>query len=71
MLWLAYAQGWSHEEIASAIGVKTGSLKAMLLRAPASAGGIAQTWRTIVTPRLPHEAGRRQRRAWRHVAGSL
>lgn len=33
MLWLAYAQGWSHEEIASAIGVKTGSLKAMLHRA--------------------------------------
>ena len=33
MLWLAYAQGWSHEEIASAIGVKTGSLKQMLHRA--------------------------------------
>ena len=33
MLWLAYAQGWSHEEIAGAIGVKTGSLKAMLHRA--------------------------------------
>ena len=33
LLWLAYAQGWSHEEIASAIGVKTGSMKAMLHRA--------------------------------------
>jgi len=33
LLWLAYAQGWSHEEIASAIGVKTASLKAMLHRA--------------------------------------
>ena len=33
MLWLAYAQGWSHEEIATAIGVKTASLKAMLFRA--------------------------------------
>lgn len=33
MLWLAYAQGWSHEEIARAIGVKTASLKAMLWRA--------------------------------------
>jgi len=33
MLWLAYAQGWSHEEIAGAIGVKTASLKAMLHRA--------------------------------------
>jgi RNA polymerase sigma-70 factor (ECF subfamily) len=33
LLWLAYAQGWSHAEIASAIGVKTASLKAMLHRA--------------------------------------
>jgi RNA polymerase sigma-70 factor (ECF subfamily) len=33
MLWLAYAQGWSHQEIAAAIGVKTSSLKAMLHRA--------------------------------------
>jgi RNA polymerase sigma-70 factor (ECF subfamily) len=33
MLWLAYAQGWSHEEIASSIGVKTASLKPMLHRA--------------------------------------
>ena len=33
MLWLAYAQGWSHEEIATAIGVKTASMKAMLHRA--------------------------------------
>jgi RNA polymerase sigma-70 factor (ECF subfamily) len=33
MLWLAYAQGWSHEEIAASLGVKTGSLKAMLHRA--------------------------------------
>ena len=33
LLWLAYAQGWSHEEIATALGVKTASLKAMLFRA--------------------------------------
>ena len=33
LLWLAYAQGWSHEEIAAAIGVKTASLKTMLSRA--------------------------------------
>jgi RNA polymerase sigma-70 factor (ECF subfamily) len=33
MLWLAYAQGWSHEEIAAAIGVKTASVKQMLHRA--------------------------------------
>ncbi|MEO8683017.1 MAG: RNA polymerase sigma factor [Vicinamibacterales bacterium] len=33
MLWLAYAQGCSHEEIAAAIGVKASSLKALLHRA--------------------------------------
>jgi RNA polymerase sigma-70 factor (ECF subfamily) len=33
MLWLAYALGWSHEEIAESIGVKTGSMKPMLHRA--------------------------------------
>ncbi|HET9706031.1 MAG TPA: RNA polymerase sigma factor [Vicinamibacterales bacterium] len=33
MLWLAYAQGWSHEEIAASIGVKTASMKPMLHRA--------------------------------------
>ena len=33
LLWLAYAQGWSHEEIAETHGLKTASLKAMLHRA--------------------------------------
>jgi DNA-directed RNA polymerase specialized sigma24 family protein len=33
MLWLAYAQGCSHEEIAESLGVKRASLKAMLHRA--------------------------------------
>ena len=33
MLWLAYAHGWSHEEIAATLGVKTSSLKALLHRA--------------------------------------
>jgi RNA polymerase sigma-70 factor (ECF subfamily) len=33
LLWLAYAQGASHEEIAETLGVKTGSIKAMLFRA--------------------------------------
>lgn len=33
LLWLAYAQGWSHEEMAAALGVKTASLKGMLFRA--------------------------------------
>jgi RNA polymerase sigma-70 factor (ECF subfamily) len=33
LLWLAYAQGWSHEEIAASLGVKRASMKAMLHRA--------------------------------------
>jgi RNA polymerase sigma-70 factor (ECF subfamily) len=33
LLWLAYAQGCSHEEIANVLGVKKASLKALLFRA--------------------------------------
>lgn len=33
LLWLAYVQGWSHEEIASALGLKAASMKTMLFRA--------------------------------------
>ena len=33
LLWLAYAQGFFHEEIASQLGLRTGSLKALLFRA--------------------------------------
>jgi RNA polymerase sigma-70 factor (ECF subfamily) len=33
MLWLAYAQGFSHEEIAATLGLRTSSLKALLHRA--------------------------------------
>jgi RNA polymerase sigma-70 factor (ECF subfamily) len=33
MLWLAYAEGASHQEIAGAVGVQTGSIKALLYRA--------------------------------------
>jgi RNA polymerase sigma-70 factor, ECF subfamily len=33
LLWLAYAQGCSHEEIADTLGVKAASLKALLFRA--------------------------------------
>jgi RNA polymerase sigma-70 factor, ECF subfamily len=33
MLWLAYAHGSSHEEIARAMGLRTGSVKTLLLRA--------------------------------------
>jgi RNA polymerase sigma-70 factor, ECF subfamily len=33
LLWLAYAQGSSHLEIAESLGLKTGSVKALLFRA--------------------------------------
>jgi len=33
MLWLAYAEGSSHQEIAGVMGVKTGSVKLLLFRA--------------------------------------
>ncbi len=33
LLWLAYAQGCSHAEIAASMGLKTASLKALLYRA--------------------------------------
>lgn len=33
MLWLAYAEGASHEEIAGAVGVRPASIKALLYRA--------------------------------------
>ena len=33
MLWLAYAQGASHEEIARMVGVRPSSMKALLSRA--------------------------------------
>jgi RNA polymerase sigma-70 factor (ECF subfamily) len=33
MLWLAYAQGSSHEEIGAALGLKTASIKSLLFRA--------------------------------------
>ena len=43
MLWLAYALGWSHEEIATSIGVKTGSLKPMLHRARQRLAGLLRS----------------------------
>jgi RNA polymerase sigma-70 factor (ECF subfamily) len=40
LLWLAYAQGSSHEEIAAALGLKTGSIKALLFRARRRLAGL-------------------------------
>jgi RNA polymerase sigma-70 factor (ECF subfamily) len=33
LLWLAYAQGSSHREIADVLGLKAGSIKLLLFRA--------------------------------------
>jgi len=40
MLWLAYAQGSSHREIADAVGVKTPSVKQLLFRARKKMAGL-------------------------------
>jgi RNA polymerase sigma-70 factor (ECF subfamily) len=50
VLWLAYAQGWSHEEIAASLGVKTASMKALLHRARR---------RLAALLRAPHRTGGR------------
>lgn len=40
LLWMAYAQGRSHEEIAASLGVKAASLKSMLHRARRRLAGV-------------------------------
>jgi RNA polymerase sigma-70 factor (ECF subfamily) len=40
LLWLAYAQGWSHREIAGALGLRTGSVKPLLFRARRRLAGL-------------------------------
>jgi RNA polymerase sigma-70 factor (ECF subfamily) len=53
MLWLAYAQGWSHEEIASTLGLKTASLKSLLHRARRRLVAL------LAQPQVPPGGGRR------------
>ena len=40
LLWLAYAQGHAHTEIADTLGVKTGSVKLLLFRARRKLAGM-------------------------------
>ena len=40
LLWLAYGQGSSHQEIAGSLGLKTGSIKPLLFRARRKLAGI-------------------------------
>jgi RNA polymerase sigma-70 factor, ECF subfamily len=42
LLWLAYAQGSSHSEIAGVLGLKTGSIKLLLFRARRKLAGLLQ-----------------------------
>jgi RNA polymerase sigma-70 factor, ECF subfamily len=42
MLWLAYAHGSSHSEIAAVLGVKTASIKLLLFRARRKLAGLLQ-----------------------------
>jgi RNA polymerase sigma-70 factor (ECF subfamily) len=46
LLWLAYAQGESHREIAAALGLKTGSIKLLLFRARRKAADILRGGRS-------------------------
>lgn len=45
MLWLAYAQGASHEEIGAILGLRTVSIRTLLLRARRKLAGLLETGR--------------------------
>lgn len=45
LLWLAYAQGHAHTEIADTLGVKTGSVKLLLFRARRKLAGLLRQTR--------------------------
>src|SRR3954469_8966976 len=47
LLWLAYAQGSSHSEIAGVLGLKTGSIKLLLFRARRKLAALLQTKVTL------------------------
>lgn len=51
LLWLAYAQGSTHEEIAASLGLKTASIKMLLSRARKRLAG-------QLRPQPPREGGR-------------
>jgi RNA polymerase sigma-70 factor (ECF subfamily) len=43
LLWLAYAQGSSHQEIADSLGLRTASIKLLLFRARRKLAGLLQS----------------------------
>jgi RNA polymerase sigma-70 factor (ECF subfamily) len=56
LLWLAYAQGSSHREIAAFLGLKTGSVKLLLFRARRRLAGLL---RAAIAPGRPGAVGDR------------
>jgi RNA polymerase sigma-70 factor (ECF subfamily) len=53
LLWLAYAEGSSHREIAATLGVKTGSVKLLLFRARRKLASLLAS----VSPPIPARRG--------------
>jgi RNA polymerase sigma-70 factor (ECF subfamily) len=49
MLWLAYAQGSNHRDIAGTLGIKTGSVRLLLFRARRKLATLLRTDRTAPT----------------------
>jgi RNA polymerase sigma-70 factor (ECF subfamily) len=50
MLWLAYAQGSNHRDIAGTLGVKTESVRLLLFRARRKLAELLRNDRTVTTP---------------------
>jgi RNA polymerase sigma-70 factor (ECF subfamily) len=51
MMWLAYVEGADHREIASALGLREGSVRVLLHRARRRLASLLQ----VVKPRSPHD----------------
>ena len=54
LLWLAYAQGSSHQEIAESLGLKTTSIKLLLFRARRRLAGLLRAGAPDAPGLLPH-----------------
>jgi RNA polymerase sigma-70 factor, ECF subfamily len=46
MLWMAYVEGFSHQEIADAVGLKAASIRLLLFRARHKLAGLLRHWNT-------------------------
>jgi RNA polymerase sigma-70 factor (ECF subfamily) len=52
-LWLAYAQGSSHKEIAESLGLRAGSVKLLLFRARRRLAALLTSTRAAAEERTP------------------